>query len=168
MPAPTKIGLIFALYGTCGLVGIAIATRIVNSWGAYRSSLLFTALVLTGVAGWALSAGIYPLMAASVAIWGLGFASTNSMQQVRLVTAAPPLASASVSLNTSVLYVGQAIGSATGGLLFGRELFCESGLCRRGLRRSGAGDDPADPAFTSPPGDVTPAGRKSAEMMWFP
>ena len=54
-------------------------------------------------------------MAISVAIWGLGFASTNSMQQVRLVGAAPPLASASVSLNTSVLYVGQAIGSAIGG-----------------------------------------------------
>jgi predicted MFS family arabinose efflux permease len=44
------------------------------------------------------------------------------MQQVRLVTAAPALASASVSLNTSVLYVGQAIGSAIGGLLYAHEL----------------------------------------------
>jgi predicted MFS family arabinose efflux permease len=61
-------------------------------------------------------------MAGSVAIWGLGFASSNSMQQVRLVSAAPALASASVSLNTSVLYVGQAIGSAIGGLLYAREL----------------------------------------------
>ena len=54
-------------------------------------------------------------MAGSVAIWGLGFASTNSMQQVRLVSAAPSLASASVALNTSVLYIGQAVGSAVGG-----------------------------------------------------
>ncbi len=61
-------------------------------------------------------------MAAAVAVWGLGFASTNSMQQVRLVAAAPPLASASVSLNTSVLYIGQAIGSAIGGVLYAREL----------------------------------------------
>ena len=44
------------------------------------------------------------------------------MQQVRLVAAAPALAPASVSLNTSVLYIGQAIGSATGVLLFGRGL----------------------------------------------
>jgi predicted MFS family arabinose efflux permease len=44
-----------------------------------------TALMLTGVTGWALSAGIYPLMACSVAIWGLGFASTNSMQQVAVL-----------------------------------------------------------------------------------
>ena len=60
-------------------------------------------------------------MAASVAIWGLGFASTNSMQQVRLVAAAPALAPASVSLNTSVLYIGQAVGSAIGGVLFARD-----------------------------------------------
>jgi predicted MFS family arabinose efflux permease len=44
------------------------------------------------------------------------------MQQVRLVAAAPPLAPASVSLNTSVLYVGQAIGSAMGGLLYAGDL----------------------------------------------
>lgn len=113
-----SIGLVFLLYGVFGFIGIAFATRIVDSWGAYKSSLLFTALILTGISGWALSVGIYPLMACSVAIWGLGFASTNSMQQVRLVGAAPTLASASVSLNTSVLYVGQAVGSAIGGVLY--------------------------------------------------
>ncbi len=84
--------------------------------------MLFTALMLTGVTGWAVSAGIYPLMAISVAIWGLGFASTNSMQQARLVGTAPSLASASVSLNTSVLYIGQAVGSAIGGFLYARDL----------------------------------------------
>jgi MFS transporter, DHA1 family, inner membrane transport protein len=119
---PDAIGLVFACYGVCGFIGIAIATRIVDSWGAWKTSVLFTVLLLSGVAGWALSAGVYPLMAASVAIWGLGFASTNSMQQVRLVGAAPALASASVSLNTSVLYVGQAVGSAIGGFLYARDL----------------------------------------------
>ena len=85
-------------------------------------------LLLTGITGWALSAGIYPLMACSVVIWGLGFASTNSMQQVRLVGAAPSLASASVSLNTSVLYIGQAIGSAIGGALYAHDLLHEAGF----------------------------------------
>ena len=72
-------------------------------------------------------------MAASVAIWGLGFASTNSMQQVRLVAAAPTLASASVSLNTSVLYVGQAVGSVIGGFLFARDLLHAAGYVAAGL-----------------------------------
>jgi DHA1 family inner membrane transport protein len=130
---PDAIGLVFGLYGVFGFIGIAIATRIVDSWGAYKTSLLFTFLMLTGLTGWALSAGLYPLMAASVAVWGLGFASTNSMQQVRLVAAAPALASASVSLNTSVLYIGQAIGSAIGGVLYARNLLYGAGYVSMGF-----------------------------------
>jgi predicted MFS family arabinose efflux permease len=44
------------------------------------------------------------------------------MQQVRLVVAAPALATASIGLNTSVLYIGQALGSAIGGMLYARDL----------------------------------------------
>jgi MFS transporter, DHA1 family, inner membrane transport protein len=119
---PNAVGLVFAIYGVCGFIGIAIVTRIVDSWGAYNSSVLAVLLVTAGIAGWALSAGQYLPMAASVAIWGLGFASSNSMQQVRLVAAAPPMASASVALNTSFLYIGQAIGSAIGGFLYAHEM----------------------------------------------
>lgn len=127
------VGLLFGIYGVCGFLGLVIATRIVDTWGPYRTSVLFTCLLFAGMAGWALGAGSYGLMAASVAIWGLGFASTNSMQQVRLVAAAPSLASATVSLNTSVLYVGQAIGSAVGGLLFGRDLLHAMGFVAVGF-----------------------------------
>jgi DHA1 family inner membrane transport protein len=128
---PDAVGLVFAIYGVCGFIGIAIVSNVVDSWGALKTSMLCVSLVLTGITGWALSAGFYPLMACSVAIWGLGFASSNSMQQVRLVAAAPALATASVSLNTSFLYVGQAIGSAIGGLLYAHELL-------RGIGYAGA------------------------------
>lgn len=118
---PDAVGLVFGIYGVCGFIGLVIISNIVDSWGPLKASVLSVGLVLAGVAGWALSAGFYSLTAAAVAIWGLGFASSNSMQQVRLVAAAPPLASASVALNTSFLYVGQAIGSAIGGLLYAHE-----------------------------------------------
>ncbi|WIW43961.1 MFS transporter [Bradyrhizobium sp. 62B] len=130
---PDAIGMVFALYGVCGFLGVVIATRIVDSWGPYRTSLLFACLLLTGIAGWAIGAGALASMAAGVAVWGLGFASTNSMQQVRLVAAAPPLASATVALNTSVLYIGQAVGSAIGGLLFARELLHTLGFVAVGF-----------------------------------
>jgi predicted MFS family arabinose efflux permease len=119
--------MVFATYGVFGFVGNVIATRLVDSWGSYRTSLLFMATLLAGATIWALGAGTFVLMAVAVAVWGLGFASTNSMQQVRLVGAAPALGAASVSLNTSALYIGQAIGSATGGALFARDLLHGAG-----------------------------------------
>ncbi|WP_375159772.1 MFS transporter [Bradyrhizobium sp. RDT46] len=130
---PDAIGTVFALYGVCGFLGVVIATRIVDTWGPYRTSLLFTCLLLAGITGWALGAGTLAFMTCGVAIWGLGFASTNSMQQVRLVAAAPSLASATVALNTSVLYIGQAVGSAIGGLLFARELLHTLGFVAVGF-----------------------------------
>jgi predicted MFS family arabinose efflux permease len=66
-------------------------------------------------------------MGAGVFFWAFGFSAINSMQQARLVAAAPDLASASVALNTSVLYVGQAVGSGIGGLLYVHEYFHAAG-----------------------------------------
>jgi DHA1 family inner membrane transport protein len=114
---PGQIAPVFALYGVCGFAGNIIASRIVDSWGAYKTSVLFVSVLLAGVTLYALGAGVFALMAAGVAVWGLGFASTNSMQQVRLVGADPALGGATVSLNTSTLYIGQAIGSGIGGVL---------------------------------------------------
>jgi predicted MFS family arabinose efflux permease len=130
---PDPIALVFACYGACGVIGTIIASRIVDSWGAWKTSLFFMLVLLAGLAGWALSAGIYSPMAVAVAIWGIGFASTNSMQQVRLVGAAPALASASVSLNTSALYIGQASGSAIGGFLYAHDLIYASGYVATAL-----------------------------------
>ncbi len=131
--SPEGIGLIFALYGVFGFVGIAIATRIVDGWGAFRTSLLSASMVFGGLFVWAVGSGSYNVMAIGMAIWGLGFASTNSMQQVRLVGAAPALAGASVALNTSALYVGQAIGSAIGGALVAQGAFVAPGFVGAGL-----------------------------------
>jgi MFS transporter, DHA1 family, inner membrane transport protein len=124
---PDAVGLVFATFGVFGFIGNVIATRLVDSWGSYRTSLLSMASLLAGAIIWALGAGNFAIMAAAVVIWGLGFASNNSMQQVRLIGAAPALSAASVSLNTSALYIGQAIGSAIGGMLFARDLLHGAG-----------------------------------------
>lgn len=117
------IGVVFATYGVCGFIGNVVASRMVDSWGGYKTSLLFVTLIMLGLGGWALGSGHYLAMACAVGVWGLGFASSNSMQQVRLVGAAPALAAVTVSLNTSVIYVGQAVGSAIGALLYTREMY---------------------------------------------
>ncbi|MGN6311353.1 MAG: MFS transporter [Xanthobacteraceae bacterium] len=124
---PAAIAVVFSLYGIFGFIGNVAATQLVDRWGGYKTSLVFVTVLLIGMSVWALGAGTLAAMAIGVSIWGLGFASSNSMQQVRLVGAAPPFAGASVSLNTSVLYVGQAIGSAIGGMLFVRDMLHTAG-----------------------------------------
>jgi MFS transporter, DHA1 family, inner membrane transport protein len=115
----SAVGAMFAIYGVAGFAGNVIATRIVSALGGWVTSVVFLGSTFTGMLLWALGAGLLPVMGVGIVFWGLGFAATNSMQQARLVTAAPDLSSATVALNTSALYTGQAIGSAIGGVLFG-------------------------------------------------
>ncbi len=48
---------------------------------------------------------------------GAGRFASNSAQQARLALAAPALATALVSLNSSAMYFGQFAGSASGGAI---------------------------------------------------
>jgi predicted MFS family arabinose efflux permease len=53
--------------------------------------------------------------------WGLGCFSSNSAQQARLGAAAPLVAGASIALNTSAMYSGQAFGAGLGGWLIAND-----------------------------------------------
>jgi MFS transporter, DHA1 family, inner membrane transport protein len=116
------VGVFFSLFGVTGFIGNVIAARLVTTLGAFATSALAAGSIFLGFTLWSFGAGLLPVMAAGVAFWGLGFAAMNSMQQARLVGAVPALGSAAVALNTSAIYVGQAIGSALGGLLFAQDL----------------------------------------------
>jgi DHA1 family inner membrane transport protein len=120
--AVAVIGLFFSLYGVAGFIGNVIATRLVARHGAFATSGAALLSIFFGLTLWSLGAGMLPVMGAGVTFWGLGFAAMNSMQQARLVGAVPLLGSAAVSLNTSAIYVGQAVGSALGGVLFAHDL----------------------------------------------
>jgi predicted MFS family arabinose efflux permease len=120
-------GAFFAMMGTLGLIGNITATSIVPRLGVQSTFAIFLGLVTAGLALWAVSAGHLWMMGAGIACLGLGFAASNSMQQARLVSAAPDLAAGSIALNTSILYVGQSIGSGIGGLLFAQGLYFAQG-----------------------------------------
>jgi predicted MFS family arabinose efflux permease len=116
----TEIATFFAIAGATGFLGNVIATRLVVVAGPYRISLFFQISMLVGLIIWSAGAGSLVAMGIGIFLWGFAFAALNSMQQARMVGADPRLASASVALNTSSIYVGQAIGSGFGGLLFTR------------------------------------------------
>ena len=114
---PTVIGLMFACFGVAGVAGNLIGMRFIDRIGAARVALVAMGCMALAHGLWPLAAGSPLLTAALVALWGLGCFSVNGAQQARLVGLAPPLASASVALNSSALYLGQAAGALAGGAL---------------------------------------------------
>ncbi|HEY0826083.1 MAG TPA: MFS transporter, partial [Ramlibacter sp.] len=117
--SPGALSLYFMWFGAFGLLGNVVMSRYVDRVGVERS-------VMIGVALMAASLLLFPLgttlwLAAAVSVpWALGCFSSNSAQQARLVGIAPALAAASVALNSSAMYAGQAIGAATGGWMIAR------------------------------------------------
>jgi len=148
---PDAVGLVFAIYGLCGFIGIAIVTRIVDSWGAYKTSVMCIALVLTGITGWALSAGVYPLMAFSVAIWAWGLLRPTRCSRFGWSARAR----AGVGIGVVAQYVGTLRGPGhwfcdrrtivcARSLL--RHRLCRHGLCRHGAYHGGFHARPCDSA----------------------
>lgn len=111
------VSLMFLWFGVAGVTGNMIGTRTIDRFGGARVVLVALCSVFAGLVIWGAAHGNMWLTLLSILIWGLGVFSANMAQQARLVGAAPQLASASVALNSSGIYLGQALGGATGGLL---------------------------------------------------
>jgi predicted MFS family arabinose efflux permease len=107
---------LFFWFGAFGLLGNLLLSRYIDRVGADR--IVAGALCLI-----ALSLVLWPLAGSVIAIalvmlpWGLGTFASNSAQQARLGLAAPELATALMALNTSAIYLGQAVGAAGGGVV---------------------------------------------------
>ena len=111
------VTFVLAWYGASATLGNVIAARVVDRIGAARAALFALLMMASGLVLWAAGAHILAVVLAAATVWGLGTFATNSIQQARLAGIAPELTSASISLNTSAIYAGQAAGSGLGGLL---------------------------------------------------
>lgn len=114
------IGALFAWFGAFGLIGNVVLSRIVDRLGADRAVLVTLGLITLSLVAWPFADGLVA-MAVVLLPWGLGCFACNSGQQARLGAAAPTLAPALMALNTSAIYLGQALGAAGGGWLVARE-----------------------------------------------
>jgi DHA1 family inner membrane transport protein len=115
--SPGLLAGLLAGFGLSGVIGNSLAARFVARVGIDRMILFAFLAMLIGMIAFTFLIGTVIGVAASIAIWGLGTFSSNSLQQSRLIAHAPALASASVALNTSTIYLGQAIGAAVGAKL---------------------------------------------------
>ena len=114
---PTEVALILAWFGVWATVGNITASRFVARIGPGQVVTVALIMICTALGLWGLGASTLPVVLGAAALWGLGTFSSNSVQQARLSAMAPELASASVALNTSAMYVGQGTAAALGGSL---------------------------------------------------
>ena len=110
------VSLLFLWFGLFGLAGNLLLGRWVDRLGPAVCVNLTLVLVLVSLLAWPLAGGVMT-MALVMIPWGLGCFAANSAQQARLGTSAPQYAPALLALNTSAMYLGQAIGAAGGGAM---------------------------------------------------
>lgn len=114
---PTVISLMFLCFGITGVIGNVAGARVMDHIGPMKVGVIAMGCMLTAIVLWPLTRGSLPFAVVLILVWGLGCFSVNSAQQARLVAMAPQLASASVSLNSSAIYLGQATGAFIGGAI---------------------------------------------------
>ena len=137
-PPLQQAGLL-GLMGISGLVGNVLLTRWVGRIGPDRGARLALGLVACGLLLWCGVSLLAPSlvgMVVVVVVWGGGSFAFVSAQQARLGVSAPELASASIALNSSSLYAGQALGATAGGALLatlGDDALAPAGLLTAGL-----------------------------------
>jgi predicted MFS family arabinose efflux permease len=112
---PEEVSLAFAVAGIAGVCGNWLASRLVARLGIDQAIAMAILSLIIGIGLFAASFGVLLYALIGIGLWGLGSFSSNSLQQSRLVAIAPGLAAATVALNTSVVYVGQAVGAGLGG-----------------------------------------------------
>jgi predicted MFS family arabinose efflux permease len=117
---PGALSLYFMWFGAFGLAGNMLMSRYIDDIGAGRAVMIGIALMAVTLLMFPLGTSLWLAAAVSVP-WALGCFASNSAQQARLVGMAPRLAPASVALNSSAMYAGQAVGAGAGGWLIAHD-----------------------------------------------
>ena len=109
-----QLALLFLAFGAFGFLGNVLMSRHIDRLGPDRAVMLALGGILVTQLIWPWGASMATAILVCIP-WAMGCFASNSAQQARLVAMAPGLASASIALNTSAIYAGQAMGAASGG-----------------------------------------------------
>ncbi|MGE0348242.1 MFS transporter [Hydrogenophaga sp.] len=111
------LSLMFLWFGVFGLAGNVAVTRFIDRIGTPMAVLVTLGAMALSLLLWPLGRHGFWAQALVIIPWALGCFASNSAQQARLVQLSPVLAPATVALNTSAMYGGQALGAALGGVM---------------------------------------------------
>jgi DHA1 family inner membrane transport protein len=110
-----RLSLTLMMFGISGVIGTLVGGWANDHFGPRRSLMVqLTTLGITMVLV-PFTKGSHVAILAVFLIWGVAGFGMMTPQQSRLVSAAPAQAPLLLSLNTSMLYLGTALGAAFGG-----------------------------------------------------
>ena len=119
---PRGLALVLLGFGLSSAAGARLGGTMADQWGAIPTvivggglTVLAYLILSLGVALGPAGAKLAPLSA--ILLWGLASWGLMTAQQARLVALTPGQTAVSLSLNSSAIYLGSAIGAAVGALV---------------------------------------------------
>ena len=119
---PRALAPILLGFGLASAAGTQLGGSAADRWGARNTVILGGALTLQAYLACSFSVALgparaMPIVLPAILLWGLASWGVITAQQSRLVTLAPALAPVSLSMNSSAIYLGSAMGAAAGALV---------------------------------------------------
>lgn len=116
---PEMLSITLALFGVSGAVGTVLGGWANDRFGALPTLVMQLSVLAATMVLVPLTVGHYALTLAVFLAWGVAGFGMMAPQQARLAAAAAAQAPLALSLNTSMLYGGTALGAAIGGVASG-------------------------------------------------
>jgi len=113
----TGISLMLFVFGAAAVIGNSVGGRVADRWNLNRTLVLSLGGVAVSLFLLSVVSGSVVGVAIDFIIWGLFGFSFNPVQQSRLVGLVPQAPNLVLSLNSSMLYLGNAAGAALGGIV---------------------------------------------------
>ncbi len=119
---PRGLVMVLLAFGVASAVGARLGGLAADRFGARATVIFGCVLVLLAYLAVSFNATVGSARALvailpAIVLWGVASWGVMTAQQARLVSLAPDLASVSLSLNSSAIYLGSATGAALGGLV---------------------------------------------------
>jgi DHA1 family inner membrane transport protein len=110
-----RLSLTLMVFGLSGVAGTVIGGWATDRLGPRRTLQVLMLTLAATMVVLPLTRGSYAWMTAALVVWGTSGFGMMAPQQARLARMAPTQAPLLISMNTSMLYIGMALGAAVGG-----------------------------------------------------
>jgi predicted MFS family arabinose efflux permease len=114
---PTLLSVVLAIFGMAGIAGTLLGGWATDRFGSLRTIAAQLTVLVSMMCLLPLTQGYLPATIVTLVVWGLAGFGLTAPQQSRLVNLSPAQAPLLLSLNSSMLYLGTALGAVVSGAL---------------------------------------------------